>query len=158
MNGNERGQIRRSQVITTFGPGALIDLPRHSAIVGGLETWSPELEEIAEPRLTAKLMQMTGVRHPRLYAPPPEQRSPLDKKRNIGAWRFPEWFVVQEGNWNGRNSRSRRLVHRKALNSRGRFETLDDNGRRTGNGVESGGRPALAPDLFTPPGFPLSRE
>ncbi len=135
MNGNERGQIRRSQVITTFGPGALIDLPRHSAIVGGLETWSPDLEEIAEPRLTAKLMQMTGVPHPRLFAPPPESQNPLEKKRNIGAWRFPEWFVVQEGNWDGRNSRSRRLVHRKALNSKGRFEILDENGRRTGNDV-----------------------
>ena len=135
MNGNERGQIRRSQVITTFGPGALIDLPRQSAIVGGLETWSADLEEIVEPRLTAKLMHMTGVPHPRLYAPPPEPQSPLEKKRSVGAWRFPEWFVVQEGNWDGRNSRSRRLVHRKALNTKGRFDTLDDNGRRTGNEV-----------------------
>ena len=25
------GQVRRGQVITTYGPGALIDLPRHSA-------------------------------------------------------------------------------------------------------------------------------
>ena len=135
MNGNERGQIRRSQVITTFGPGALIDLPKHSAIVGGLETWSTDLEEIAEPRLAAKLMQMTGVLHPRLYAPPPEPQSPLEKKRSIGAWRFPEWFVVQEGNWDGRNSRSRRIVHRKALNSQGRFETRDDSGRRVRNEV-----------------------
>ena len=135
MNGNERGQIRRSQVITTFGPGALIDLPRHSAIVGGLETWSEDLEEIAEPRLAAKLMQMTGVPHPRLYAPPPEPQSPLEKKRSIGGWRFPEWFVVQEGNWDGRNSRSRRLVHRKVLNPRGRFDPPEDNGRRKGNDV-----------------------
>jgi len=29
------GQVRRGQVITTYGPGALIDLPRHSALVGG---------------------------------------------------------------------------------------------------------------------------
>ena len=34
-----QGQLRRSQVITTWGPGALIDLPKDSAIVGGLETW-----------------------------------------------------------------------------------------------------------------------
>ncbi len=33
------GQIRSGQVITTYGPGALIDLPSHSAIVGGLDTW-----------------------------------------------------------------------------------------------------------------------
>ena len=39
MNGKGHGQLRRSQVITTFGPGALIDLPNDSAIVGGLDTW-----------------------------------------------------------------------------------------------------------------------
>ncbi len=33
------GQIRQGQLITTYGPGALIDLPRDSAIIGGLETW-----------------------------------------------------------------------------------------------------------------------
>ena len=42
--------IRQSQVITTYGPGALIDLPTHSAIVGGLDTWSANLQEILESR------------------------------------------------------------------------------------------------------------
>ena len=42
MNGKGHGQLRRSQVITTFGPGALIDLPYDSAIVGGLDTWGSE--------------------------------------------------------------------------------------------------------------------
>ena len=70
MNGKAHGQLRRSQVITTFGPGALIDLPNDSAIVGGLDTWGSEssLEPIDEPRLSAKLMAMTGVPNPRLYA------------------------------------------------------------------------------------------
>ena len=40
MSRKAHGQVRRSQVITTYGPGALIDLPRHSAIVGGLETFT----------------------------------------------------------------------------------------------------------------------
>ena len=54
MSRKGHGQIRQSQVITTYGPGALIDLPRHSAIVGGLDTWpNPgSLDEIVEPRLT----------------------------------------------------------------------------------------------------------
>ena len=72
MNGKAHGQLRRSQVITTFGPGALIDLPDESAIVGGLDTWGAEtrLEPIEEPRLASKLTSMTGVHDPRLYAPP----------------------------------------------------------------------------------------
>ena len=71
MSRNAQGQVRRGQVITTYGPGALIDLPKHSAIVGGLDTWpkTSDLDEILEPRLTHKLQFMTGVAAPRLFAP-----------------------------------------------------------------------------------------
>jgi hypothetical protein len=117
------GQIRRSQVITTYGPGALIDLPRHSAIVGGLDTWpkTSDLEEISEPRLSRKLEIMTAVPAPRLHAPPPDANDPREPAKGIGAWRFPEWFVVQEAGVDSRE-RSRRLVHRKALDEKGRFD------------------------------------
>ena len=69
---------------------------------------------------------MTGVRNPRLYAPPPEPESWQDKQRGIGAWRFPEWFVVQEsgggpGAGTRSSSRSRRMVPRTALTN-GRYE------------------------------------
>lgn len=70
-NRRGHGQIRRSQVITTYGPGALIDLPRDSAIVGGLEKWPREgdLEPIDEPRLARKLQTL------RLPLPmPPESK------------------------------------------------------------------------------------
>jgi len=43
------GQIRRSQVVTIFGPGSLLDLPNHSAIVGGLDHWLNTGEEVHEP-------------------------------------------------------------------------------------------------------------
>jgi hypothetical protein len=120
-----RGQLRRGQVITTYGPGALIDLPRESAIVAGLETWPPimQLEEIVEPRLVSKLQTLTNVPAPQLYAPPPDSNDPRETKRGIGAFRFPEWFVVQEKTETQDRERSRRLVQRKALD-RGEFEKL----------------------------------
>jgi hypothetical protein len=37
--GKPPGQLRQSQVITTFGPGAMLDLPNHSVLVGGLDYW-----------------------------------------------------------------------------------------------------------------------
>jgi len=118
------GQVRRGQVITTYGPGALIDLPRHSAIVGGLDTWPniTDLEEILEPRLTRKLQFMTGVAVPRLYAPPPDSNDPRETAKGIGVWRFPEWFVVQEASSSDERERSRRLVHRMALDNKGQFD------------------------------------
>ena len=124
MRRKAHGQIRRGQVITTYGPGALIDLPKHSAIVGGLDTWpkTGDLEEIVEPRLARKLQTMTDIAAPRLFAPPPDSNDPRETTRGIGVWRFPEWFVVQEASGSEERERSRRLVHRKALDDKGRFD------------------------------------
>ena len=118
------GQIRRTQVITTYGPGALIDLPRDSAIVAGLETWPnpSELEEIIEPRLVQKLRSLTGVPTPRLFAPPPPDSEPGKSPLGINACRFPEWFVVQDEVGGADRERSRRLVNRRALDEKRRFD------------------------------------
>lgn len=130
MPRKSHGQIRRSQAIATFGPGALIDLPEYSAIIGGLDGWprESELDEIKEPRLSAKLQVMTGVPHPPLYAPPADESAPWESGPGVTAWRFPEWFVVQEpenpeGKTGPDSGRSRRLVHRKQLD-RGRYDRL----------------------------------
>lgn len=124
MTRKAHGQVRRGQVITTYGPGALIDLPRHAAIVGGLDTWPKpgDLDEIDEPRLARKLRIMTGVPSPRLYAPPHVPDDPREKARGIGAWRFPQWFVVQDEGGGEERLRSRRLVERRALDDHGRFD------------------------------------
>ncbi len=128
MSRRAHGQVRQSQVITTYGPGALIDLPRHAAIVGGLDTWPKDLDEVDEPRLARKLRSLTGVPAPRLRAPPARPNEPWAAPRGIGAWRFPAWFVVQEevgaGTGGEPRDRSRRLVHHRALDEKGRFEQL----------------------------------
>ena len=96
-------------------------------------TWTPVAEvektETFDPPgavLSAKLMSMTGVPNPRLYAPPPEPESWQERQRGIGAWRFPEWFVVQEsgarpGAGTRSSTRSRRMVPRTAL-ANGRYD------------------------------------
>ncbi len=123
MSIKAHGQIRRSQAITTWGPGALLDLPRHSVIVGGLDFWPrmSDLDEINESRLARKISSITGIASPRLYAPPTDSDDPNKQKRGIGVWRFPEWFVVQEAE-SDEQGRSRRLVNRKALDDKGKFE------------------------------------
>lgn len=124
MSRKAHGQVRRAQVITTWGPGSLLDLPKYAAIVGGLDTWprTSDLDEVIEQRLSGKLQTITGVPVPRLYAPPVEADGPRAGRTGIGAWRFPEWFLVQEEQGSGSRERSRRLVHRKALDPKGRFE------------------------------------
>ncbi len=87
MRQKAHGQVRRSQVITTYGPGALIDLPQESAIVAGLDEWPPphKLEEVDEPRLARKLQAITGVATPRLLAPPAASSDPGAAPIGIGA-------------------------------------------------------------------------
>ncbi|WP_428386438.1 DrmB family protein [Mucisphaera sp.] len=124
MSHKAHGQVRQGQVITTWGPGALIDLPQDAAIIAGLDTWpkTSELLEINEPRLVAKLERLTGMTAVRLFAPPSDPQDPREPARGIGAWRFPEWFVVQMDDEDQDRVRSRRLVPRKALDDRGRFD------------------------------------
>lgn len=120
------GQLRQSQVVTTFGPGAMLDLPNHSVLVAGLDYWSRSGDEIVEARLVAKLQALLGVPALKLYAPPPDQEDPNAPQTGINVWQFPEWFITQDiagGDATG-NIRSRMLIHRKAL-YRGKYVDQD---------------------------------
>src|ERR1035441_1150687 len=68
---NELGEIRPSQLIFTFGVGALIDLPNISALVMGLDDWDTRYcREIQEDRLVAAIQKRLGTQLSRLYLPP----------------------------------------------------------------------------------------
>ena len=50
------GELRPSQVIGTFGPGAVVDLPTTSLIIAGTDFWTPDAARlIDEPRLRSML-------------------------------------------------------------------------------------------------------
>jgi hypothetical protein len=131
------GQIRQSQVVTTFGPGSMLDLPTASVIVAGLDHWTRG-EEVIEPRLVAKLIesfkkQGVDLQSLSLHAPPPDDDDPTStRKTRITAWQFPEWFVTQAVQpyeyERGRFCRTRRLVHRAAL-TKGKFVDEDRKAR-----------------------------
>jgi len=123
------GQMRQSQLITTFGPGAMMDLPNFSVLIGGLDTWLPAGEEIVESRLTEKLCRLLEVPSLQLRLPPPDSEEPTAPPSGIMAWQFPEWYVTQDVNIGGGQTgvRSRMLVHRRELH-RGKF--LDQDRKR----------------------------
>jgi Domain of unknown function (DUF1998) len=120
------GQVRQSQVVTTFGPGSMFDLPNHSVIVGGLDYWTLG-DEVLEPRLVAKLRDFLTIPTLSLHAPPPDNEDPTStQKTGITCWQFPEWFITQGAlaTESERSTRSRRLIARSSL-SRGKF--VDEN-------------------------------
>lgn len=119
------GQIRQSQLITTFGPGSMLDLPNHSVLVGGLEFWSAGGEQIVEPRLIEKLCHLLSVPTLQLRTPPPDQDDPAGPPTGVTAWQFPEWFVTQDVTVGDSGThRSRMLVHRRELARGDKF--IDD--------------------------------
>ena len=111
------GQIRQSQIVTTFGPGAMVDLPDHAVIIAGLDEWSGYRDHpIVEERLAAKVKALLGVPTVEFYAPPPDNDDPTAPVTGITAWLFPEWFVAQYEERDAVTGvRSRPLVHRRDL-------------------------------------------
>jgi len=125
-------KLRRSQLVTTWGPGAFLDLPEDAVIISGLDEWPrAKMEEIDEPRLRAKITQILGYHSPKLYAPPIAQDG--EHWQNVPfvrGFRFPEWLVVREDAAlkgsppvpeSRPSPRARRLVRIQQL-SKGRFE------------------------------------
>lgn len=113
------GQIRRGQIINVFGPGALMDLPHHAAIVGGLDTWDwggdDRKRKIIEPRLLSKIeatLERPGLA---MYEPPADSQDPDAVPGEIAVYRFPEWFTAQITMNGPQGQRTRPLVHRRNL-------------------------------------------
>lgn len=96
------GRIRRSQIITTYGPGAMVDLLHDAVLISGLETWkSNEWVVVDEPRLRdtiAKRLEKLGrkLRVDGAFRMPPvgSEDSP-SKYDGIEAREFPSWFLCQ---------------------------------------------------------------
>ncbi len=119
------GDIRMSQVLTTYGPGALIDFPRDAAIMGGVNHWpKKERTEVVEPRLQLKLAKALGVPTLRLIRPPAADVMPWERGPRVKAFRFPGWFLAEMESEDEENKdiRTRRLVPRTHLDSDLKYE------------------------------------
>ncbi|WP_437939473.1 DrmB family protein [Sorangium sp. So ce341] len=116
-------KIRQSQIVSTYGPGALVDLPDNAVLVAGLEHWAGNAQLVPEPRLYANLRRRLGLSFLELRSPPVPEREE-DLGIGIVAWQFPEWFVAQFEVRTKEFGRSRPLVHRRAL-VKGRYVGQD---------------------------------
>jgi hypothetical protein len=94
-----KSEVRSSQLLTTFGPGAMVDQPDGSVIIGGLENWRYSTGPqpiVDEPRLVAKLRALMGRPMLVLKAPPPSTDDPTAGKPGITVFKFPRCFLVQK--------------------------------------------------------------
>src|SRR5260370_15760574 len=129
MNKNAQ---RLSQVVSTFGPGAMIDLPTRSVIVGGLDLWEMKGNSfpiISEPRLAVRLEQLLksqgrldDAKVLSLRTPPINDSKPGGLPSYILTPVCPAYFVcdqVETVTIDGRSMRRRRLVRWQDLDTTG---------------------------------------
>lgn len=146
-----RNLQRLSNLVGTFGPGAMLDLPTRSVLVGGLERWDMRhgaFRPIEEPRLAKMIertLQAAGRLDPgyslSLRTPPLADDLSNREPAGVAVTVFPTWFVcaadvVQTG---GRDVRRRRLV---------RWSELDPAGGRRRYALENGKKVDVTPIRF----------
>ena len=52
------GQLRRTQLVTTFGSGAIVDMPDYSVVIAATNYWKDDSPVLHEPNLE-KLLKET---------------------------------------------------------------------------------------------------
>lgn len=92
------GEVRPSQLLWTYGPGALIDLPNLSVVTMGLDRWDENrCLPIEEGRLLDAVRRILGSQVERLRMPPISQAEMHDKfsaeaRVGVPVRPFPRWL------------------------------------------------------------------
>lgn len=97
---NRVGELRPSQLLWSFGVGAVVDLPNFSVMVLGLDDWEEtKSEPVGEGRLLMAIRRALGPQVTKLLAPPRAIESdgrydPFSEAARVGVpvTAFPEWF------------------------------------------------------------------
>lgn len=98
MSKSPVGDVRPSQLLWTYGPGALVDLPNLSVVTMGLDRWERDrCRPIQEARLLASVRQVLGGQVESLRVPPIAEREgvdPFSAEALIGVpvRPFPRWL------------------------------------------------------------------
>lgn len=90
----EVGELRPSQILHTFGIGAVVDLPEISVMVMGLDEW-PTIpgQEIGEDRLLRAVQYELGQQVRALQPPPLPNEELANPAIGVPVAPFPRWMV-----------------------------------------------------------------
>jgi hypothetical protein len=128
------GQVRRSMILNTAGPGAVVDLIDHAVLIKGLDTWKYRHAGegfLEEPRLEHQALAMLRAAghwdhdHGRLRLPPTCDHDDPVPWAGVHARPFPGWYHCRTSDG---------LVGRDGLNDKGRHTCFDDGEQRPGDG------------------------
>jgi hypothetical protein len=92
------GEVRPSQLLWTYGPGALVDLPNLSVVTMGIDRWEKDrCQPIQEARLLANVQKVLGPQVGSLRMPPIGERDIVDPFSaaalvGVPVKPFPRWL------------------------------------------------------------------
>lgn len=94
------GDMRPSQLMWSYGVGAMIDLPRLSVMVDGIDRWNlDDARSVSEDRLLAAVRRVLGPQVAQLCEPPLPEEEPFGRAPTDAAYRvgvpvslFPRWL------------------------------------------------------------------
>jgi hypothetical protein len=138
------GDVRPSQLLWTYGPGALIDMPSLSVVTSGIDRWDKDrCPPILEARLLTAVKKVLGPQVESMRMPPfpkKESSDPFSAEARIGVpvRPFPRWlrcvkcgmlaeydaglFEVRESRYRPENTR---FVHKMCRGSKGDKKAKD---------------------------------
>ena len=84
------GQLRRTQLVTTFGSGSIVDMPDYSVVIAATNYWKERSPVLHEPNLE-RLLKVSMFKQPYVSPNSNEQYAP-----DIPAFRFPTMHFCPE--------------------------------------------------------------
>ena len=84
------GQLRKTQLITTFGSGSIVDMPGYSVMMAGINYWEQKSPLLHEPNLE-RMLHVSGFREPRVT----DSNSDIPTQ-DVPAFRFPYMHFCPE--------------------------------------------------------------
>lgn len=82
------GQLRRAQLVTTFGCGAIVDMPDYSVMIAATDYWNAKSPVLHEANLE-RLLNTEGFRQPYISEEDDGDFRSGERNCDIPSFRFP---------------------------------------------------------------------
>lgn len=86
------GKLRKTQLVTTFGNGSIVDMPDYSVIMAGANYWKDNSPVLHEPNLE-KLLKVSHFKEPYVADTQDDELTP-----DVPAFRFPYYHFCPDPN------------------------------------------------------------
>lgn len=84
------GRLRKTQLVTTFGSGSIVDMPDYSVVIAGTNYWKPFSPTLHEPNLE-KMLKVSHFKEPFV-----SESQNNDPQPDVPAFRFPYYHFCPD--------------------------------------------------------------